>query len=213
MLSSAGALGAVTYHLERPVQIESAPAAVLLGLDAVGAGEAEVVHSHGSDGLGHPAAKAVTGLFAALLTGVLALLAAAAARAGRRDGGDAARRALVLAALAAVGAFAALGKVLSPQFLVWVVPLAALALAWRMHLLAATTAAAVALTLVEFPARYRDVVALEPPALWLVAARDALLVVAVALAARELLRAAVPAGAPARSRRRDRRPRPRPATR
>lgn len=203
-LSPGGALDAVTYHLERPVQIESAPAATLLALDALGIGETQSVHSHGSDGLEHPGSGIVTALFVALLVGIVALLAARAATAARvgEEGGarlveeegarptsDAvlARRALVLASLAALAAFAALGKVLSPQFLVWVVPLAALALAWRMRLLAAAAVAAVALTLVEFPARYEDVVALEPPALWLVAIRDATLVLAVALAARELL--------------------------
>ena len=113
-----------------------------------------------------------------------------AARAAPLENAESRRRALVLAALAAVVAFAALGKVLSPQFLIWVLPLGVLAFAWRMHLLAAAVAAASALTLVEFPARYADVVAREPVALWLVAARDALLVVAVALAARELLGAA-----------------------
>ena len=65
---------------------------------------------------------------------------------------------------AAVTAFAALGKVLSPQFLIWVIPLGALAFAWHMHLLAAATGLATVLTQVEFPARYLDVVEREPPA-------------------------------------------------
>ena len=50
---------AVRYHLDRPVQIESSPAMVLLGLDAVGAGEAVSVSSHRSDGLLHPLDGAV----------------------------------------------------------------------------------------------------------------------------------------------------------
>ena len=64
----------------------------------------------------------------------------------------------MLASLAATVAFACLGKVLSPQFLIWVIPLLALALAWRMPALAALSALAVVLTLIEFPGLYREVV-------------------------------------------------------
>ena len=42
-VSPDGALDAVRYHLDRPVQIESSPALVVLGLDAVGAGHATSV--------------------------------------------------------------------------------------------------------------------------------------------------------------------------
>jgi len=213
-LSPTGALDAVTYHLERPVQVESAPAAVLLGLDGLGAGEAVVVHSHRSEGVEHPASGAATALFATLLAGAVALMAAGAARAARRSAAveGESERALVLASLAAAAAFAALGKVLSPQFLVWVLPLAALALAWRMPAPALASAAAVALTLVEFPAHYGDVVAREPAALWLVALRDAVLIAAVALAGRELLSRERAPGS-ARSESRARRSPPRPAPR
>ena len=62
---------------------------------------------------------------------MVALLALQAAARPRSD-----RRALVLASLGAVAAFACLGRVLSPQFLVWIVPLGVLAFAWRMHALA-----------------------------------------------------------------------------
>jgi uncharacterized membrane protein len=187
-LSPSGAAGAVSYHLDRPAQVESAPALALLGLDGLGAGRADVVHSHGSEGVEHPASAALVGLFTALLVGVVALMTAGAARlsapADPRDGSDA--RVLVLGSLGAVAAFAAFGKVLSPQFLIWVVPLAALAFAWRMPALAAAATAAIALTLVEFPAHYGEVVAREPAALWLVAVRNAVLALVVALAAREL---------------------------
>jgi hypothetical protein len=175
-----GAFAAVRYHLERPVQIESSPASVLLALDGLGAGEARVVGSHRSDGLAHDAADAVAVLLACVLLGVLALLAVRVAR-GPRD-----PRRLVLASLAAVVAFAALGKVLSPQFLIWLVPLGGLAFAWRMHLLAAAVAVATVLTQVEFPARYLDVVSREPSALALVALRNLTLLAALALALRAL---------------------------
>jgi hypothetical protein len=183
-VSPDGALDAVRYHLERPVQVESPAALVLLGLDGAGLGEAVSVSSHRSDGLRHPLDDAVSALSGLALLVVVGLLTALAAR-----GAEAAdeRRRLVLAALAAVTAFAALGKVLSPQFVIWVLPLGALAFAWRLHALALAVAAAAVLTQVEFPARYFDVVTREPLAIALVAVRDLVLLAVLALALRALL--------------------------
>jgi Glycosyltransferase family 87 len=239
-----GALDAVRYHLDRPVQIESSSALVLLGLDAAGAGQATSVASHRSDGLVHPASDAVTSLFGAAFVAFVALLCAGAAagaaraedragksrasgaddragksrargaedragksrasgaedragesRAGRGEdraggaqprGAAAGARELVLACLAACTAFALLGKVLSPQFLIWVLPLGALAIAWRLHALAAAVALAAGLTQVEFPAHYFDVVAREPLAIGLVAARNLALLAVLVLSVRAL---------------------------
>ena len=189
-ISPDGAFDAVQYHLDRPVQVESSPALVLLGLDAVGAGEAESVSSHRSDGLLHPAADAIASLCLTVLVALVALLCAlvAARSRGVRGFAPAAARDVVIAALAACAAFALFGKVLSPQFVIWVLPLGALAFAWRMHLLAAAVALAAVLTQIEFPAHYFDVVAREPAAIGLVAARNVALATVVGLAVRELLR-------------------------
>jgi Glycosyltransferase family 87 len=190
--SPSGAFDAVEYHLERPAQIESSPALTLLGLDAVGLGEATSVSSHRSDGLEHPAAGAITSVFTTALVALVALLCVAMAvgragpRAPGRAGAAGARRDLVLACLAALVAFAALGKVLSPQFMIWALPLGALAFAWRRHALAAAVALAALLTQLEFPAHYFDVVEREPAAIALVALRNAVLLGVVLLAFREL---------------------------
>lgn len=171
-VSTSGAADAVSYHLDRPLQVESTPALVLLALDGVGLREAERVGSHRSDGIEHPAAGALTGLFTTALLITLALLTLRTGP-GPRD--------LVAASLAGVVAFAVLGKVLSPQFVVWAVPLGALALAWREHVLAGVVALAAALTLVEFPAHYIDFLERAPAAVALVAARNLLLLAAIAL--------------------------------
>ena len=177
--SPGGAVDAVRYHLDRPVQVESSPALVLRGLDTVGAGQATSVSSFRSDGLLHPASDAVTSLFAAAFVALVALMCAGVSgRSGRRE--------LVIPGLAACTAFALLGKVLSPQFLIWVLPLGALAFAWRMHALAAAVAAAAVLTQVEFPARYFDVVAREPLAIGLVAVRNLVLLAVLVLSVRAL---------------------------
>jgi hypothetical protein len=159
------------------------------------------VSSHRSNGLEHPAAGLVAAAFIALLAVALALLARAVYR--RPDA-----RALVLAGLATAVAYAVFGKVLSPQYLIWVVPLGALALAWREYALAAATATAIVLTQLEFPARYFDVVDREPWALALVSARNLVLLAVLALAFRALSR---PEPAAARSTWPGRRRRPRSA--
>jgi hypothetical protein len=186
-VSPGGAADAVGYHLDRPVQVESTPALVLLGLDAAGLGEATSVASHRSDGLLHPASDAVASLFAAAFVALVALLCAAVARAGARGAGAVLGRQLVIASFAATVGFALLGKVLSPQFVIWVLPFGALALAWRMDALAAAVALAALLTQVEFPARYFDVVAREPGAVALVAARNLALAAVLVLGLRALL--------------------------
>jgi hypothetical protein len=182
-VSPDGAFDAARFQVDRPVQIESSPALVVLGLDAVGAGQAESVKSFRSDGLLHPAAGAVTSL---LLTALVALVVLLCVRAAGGAAGRAGARELVLASLAACAGFALLGKVLSPQFVIWVLPLGALAFAWRMHALAAAVLLAAVLTQIEFPAHYFDVVAREPLAIGLVALRNVALAAVIALGIREL---------------------------
>jgi hypothetical protein len=194
-LSPSGALDAVRYQTDRPVQIESLPAYGIRALEELGAQRAERVQSFKSDGLEHPAAAPIAGVSAVV---GLALIALFAVSAGRRQSDP---RALVLASLGAIAAFATFGKVLSPQYLIWVLPLGGLALAWRHHALAAAVGVATVLTIVEFPSRYFELVDGRSFAVAIVAARDLALVAVVALA----LRASGPAGVSARSRWRGRR--------
>jgi len=186
LVSPGGTVDSIRYQVDRPLQVESTPATLLLAT-----GSPTAVKSNRSDGLVHPAADALSIAFGLALAATVAGLAALAHR--RRSERD-----LVLLALAAVVAFAALGRVLSPQFLVWLVPLAALAAAWRRWALAAASAGAIVLTLVEFPSRYFDLVAQEPFPIAVVAARNALLVAVVVMSAR----AAAPARSTAPARRR-----------
>ena len=217
-LSPRGALDAVEYHTGRPVQVESVPAVVLRALDGLGLGETERDWSHRSDNLVHPADGAVSALAALALIAAIAALAAGVALRARatdaavskqlREGAALAEgrappatRELVLGSLAAVLAFATLGKVLSPQYLIWIAPLGALAFAWRMYPLAALVALACVLTQIEFPARYFDLLTGEPFPVAVVVLRDLTLLAALGLCLAALAprRVSPPAPAAARS--------------
>jgi Glycosyltransferase family 87 len=176
-MSPSGAWEAVTYHFERPVQVESLPASGVFLLDELGAGDADSVKSHRSDGLEHPAGDALTIVCLVLMLSLIVFVTARA----RGGPGD-----LVLASLTTVAAFAALGKVLSPQYMLWLAPLGALAFAWRLHALAAATAAAAVLTQVEFPVRYFDLVDREPFPVAVIALRNLVLIAVLVLALRAL---------------------------
>ena len=180
LVSSTGTVDAFTYQVDRPVQIESTPAAFLYGLDGLGLGEAVRLGSHRADNIVHPADDAVAAALVAVLLAVIVLLSF---QAGARPDDP---RAVVLASLGAIAAFACFGRVLSPQYLVWTVPLGALALAWRLDTLALAVAGATVLTLVEFPGLYENLGGREPLPVAIVCLRDALLIAAVALTVRAL---------------------------
>jgi uncharacterized membrane protein len=179
-LSPSGALDSVRYQTDRPVQVESLASFGLRALDAAGGAHAIRVNNFRSDGLASTASDRVVAAVGAVGAVALALLMLGAAR-----GGD--PRTLVLASLGAVTAFATFGKVLSPQYLVWTLPLAALALAWRRWALGGVLVAATVLTFVEFPSRYMALTADQAFPLTVVAVRDALLATAVGLAVWEVV--------------------------
>jgi hypothetical protein len=180
-LSADGAANAVEYHVERPVQIESLPATVLNAVEEAGGRAPTPKHSHRSDGLKHPAADSVEIGFLVLLAVALVVLTVNAARLTDVRG-------LVLAALTGAAAVATFGKVLSPQFMIWLVPLAAVAWAWGMYALGVVTTAAISVTLVWFPERYFDLVDRDEDMLAAVAGRNVLLLLMLGLAAWEIRR-------------------------
>jgi len=181
-LAGAGYVESFTFHLDRPVQIESTPATVLFALggsDVTGTNlRPDRFKSNGLDG-GH--ADAVESLFAGLVVLALAAIVLLAAR--RPDA-----RHLVLCGFAALLAFVTLGKVFSPQYVIWLAPFAALAWAWRQRVVALLAAGAIVLTHVEFPSRYFDLINVRTDVVVIVAARNALLLVALVVLMASLAR-------------------------
>jgi hypothetical protein len=97
---------------------------------------------------------------------------------------------------ASVAAFVAFGKVLSPQFLIWLIPLVPLAVAVSGLGVPVLFVTALVLTQIWFPTRYWDVVDLGVVG-WLVLVRDLVLVALLVALVRSMLTR--PAHARARS--------------
>ncbi len=186
--AGAGYVDSFRFHLDRPVQIESSAASVLFALggsDVTGTNvRPDRFKSNGLDG-GH--AGQVEAVFSFLL--VLALWSIAWLAARRPDA-----RHMVLCGFAALLAFVTLGKVFSPQYVIWLAPFAALAWVWGRRAVAALTTAAIVLTQVEFPSRYFDLINVRHDVVVIVAARNALLLVALVVLAVGLARSRRPAG-------------------
>ena len=166
-----GVWRSVHGQASRPLQVESIGAAALQVF-----GDPRVETSHGSQNVvGHGAVA--TALVVAQALAVLAVWALAWRR--PED--------LPRWAAAAVAAFVAFGKVLSPQFLVWLVPLVPLVRGRRGVGATAVLATALLLTQVWFPRRYWDYVGTGERAS-AVLARDLALVALFALLATPLRR-------------------------
>ena len=169
-------------QLSRPLQIESLAAAGLIVLqNTIGLDLVEMVGSHGSQNIGGIAGDLAGWLSTATAAGVLVWLWVRFAH------GEAEQERLVRYSAASLVAFVALGKVLSPQFLIWLVPLVVLVRGRAPVLLAA----ALVLTQLWFPYRYWDYAReLDAAVAWIVLARDLVLVALLVTLAREAPRSA-----------------------
>jgi uncharacterized membrane protein len=140
-----GLWDSVRGQLSRPLQIESLGASFFTAF-----GHPNVISSHGSQNVaGH---GGVAALFSLLQVATLVALWVAFAR-GPADGDR-----LVRYSAAAVCAFIAFGKVFSPQFLLWLIPLVPLVRGRRGLAATGLLTAALVLTQVWFPRRYWDYV-------------------------------------------------------
>ena len=183
ILSPGGVWESVKVQLDRPLQVESLGAALLLAAHhAFGVGVTSVT-SHGSQNLAGDGAHALA--IAAVTAQALALLWIWISFAR----GPATREALVRASAASLCAFVALGKVLSPQFLIWLIPIVPLVRGLRGLTASALLALALVLTQIWFPFRYfRLALDFEPGLSWLLLLRDVTLVTLAVVIALSLRR-------------------------
>jgi hypothetical protein len=151
-LSPSGVWRSIVDQTTRPLQIESLGSAVLIAAHHLFGLGVRVETSHGSQNLAGSLPDAVgaaeTGL---ALVGLVALWLWFARR--PRD-----TETLVRASAAAVCLFVAFGKVLSPQYMIWLVPLVPLVRGRRGFAASAVLGGALILTQLWFPDRYWDLV-------------------------------------------------------
>jgi hypothetical protein len=176
ILSPGGVWDSLRTQLDRPLQVESLGSALLLAAHhIVGVGVTPET-SHGSQNLAGSAADEMA--IAAVVVQGLALLwiwISFARGPGTREG-------FVRSAAASLCAFVAFGKVLSPQFLIWLIPVVPLVRGRRGLAAGSLLAVALALTQIWFPFRYfRLALHFEEGLSWLLLARDLTLVAIAAL--------------------------------
>ncbi len=171
-----GVWESIRRQASRPLQIESLGSGILLAAHQVGGLHLNVVTSHGSQNLAGSLPRglgiAETAVLVASLLGIWLLAARPPATPER----------LVRFSAAAVVAFVAFDKVLSPQFMIWLIPLVPLVGGRRGLVASALLALGLLLTQLWFPIRYWDLV-LELKAFpsWAVFARDLTLVALLAV--------------------------------
>jgi len=175
-LGPGGLVDSLTRQGNRPLQIESLGSAFLLAAHHLFGLGLVMRSTHGSQNLAGTGPDALAAAQSVLQVAVVVAIWAWYAR------GSATREGLVRASAAVVCAFIALGKVLSPQFMIWLIPLVPLVRGRRGLVASGVFGAALLLTQSWFPSRYWDL-ALHFGAFpsWLVLARDLALVALLAV--------------------------------
>ena len=188
--------GGVRYSLRvqlgRQLQIESLGSSILLAVSNLGIHHVQWVagqlNQPSSINLGGSLPDAV-GLFSSLLSVALVLLVAWVYWRGPDDDAR-----LVTAFAASIAAFTVFGKVLSPQYLTWLVPLVPLASGRRGLAASGTLVAAIALSMPEYLFWGRHGLRDQDWTVWLLLVRNGLLVATFWLLYSELRRGAPPFG-------------------
>ena len=183
ILGPGGVRFAFDRQVGRALQLESLGSAALLVLHTAGAYTPHVVFGRGSWNLSGALPDALAALQTALEIAAVVLVWVLYSR------GPHTRERLIAAAAAAMAAWIAFGKVLSPQFLVWLLPLVALLRARREGVL---LLGAFALTQAVYPGRYDELVDLRTGPIVLLAARNLVLLALTASLVARLVRDRVP---------------------
>ncbi|MFJ5102024.1 glycosyltransferase 87 family protein [Streptomyces sp. NPDC088554] len=183
-----GALAFLTFQRDRGTEVESLGALVFQVARHFG-WSGTVLFSYGSVEFAGPYVPLVSA--AALALAALALVWLLLWRLRARTATDRTAD----AALTAVLLFTTTSRVISPQYTLWLVGLAAVCLVGRTSVMACPAylvLAATAVTQLEFPLLFSEVVAGTPLGIALLFVRNGLLVAATLIACRRLWRATVP---------------------
>jgi len=189
MVSPSGLAGAFLYHAERPLQIESSWASPLLVLHSLGLQAVSIMNSYGSHnvfGYGAGTLALISGPVTALLLAVGYLMFRKKTDICRVSGGQRLAKLctqdlLIRYTAFAIGMFIVGGKVLSPQFLIWLLPLIPLVEGEDRRLVLSMFTAVLLLTQWEFPTHYWSLYTLATHMVMTVALRNLVLAALVAV--------------------------------
>lgn len=175
-----GLASSFLYHAERPLQLESSWASPLLIMSSFGRLDVDIMNSYGSHNVFSPGSDAV-----ALLSGPVTAIFLAAAYLiflkSSAAGFSAVKlqEPLIRFSAVAMATFIVGGKVLSPQFIIWLLPLVPLVSGRGRRPALAFFTGVLLLTQWEFPARYWNLFMMETDMIVVVALRNLLLVALV----------------------------------
>jgi uncharacterized membrane protein len=164
-----GVWNAIHGQASRPPQIESLGAAVFLAAHQLIGTHVTIYFTHSSDNIdGHPALQAAAVMSVLQLVALLAVWLVYAS-------GPATKERLLTASAAAVCAFVVFDRVLSPQYMIWLVPLVATLPGKRGVAAMAMTACAMCMTQIWYPEHFDQLKHLQPLESWAVIGRDLVL--------------------------------------
>ncbi len=178
LVSGASGLGHMfRYHLDRPLQIESLGGSYLLGLHALADIPLSITTTYGSQNVRGPGVDVITAIAMGLQVASIAAVAIVFALFVRRAPARLAVQGLVSAVGATLALLVLTGKVLSPQFVLWLLP-ACLLIVGPYGAVAAGAVVVVFLTTqVYFPYSYWDLVAMREGAIAQLVVRNVALIV------------------------------------
>jgi hypothetical protein len=185
VLGSDGLRAMFADQLDRPLQVESLGAAVLMAAQHLGMRPLATVSTHGAQALSGRGAGLAADLSTVLEIAAVVAIWIVFARRRLADG-----EAMLIAAAAAVTALVAFDRVLSPQYLIWLVPFVLLVPGVRGILAGGLLFLALGLTQTWFPWHYWSL-ALDhaAPWSWYLLVRDLALVALAGVLLLELSRA------------------------
>jgi hypothetical protein len=201
LIAPASLKGMLAFHAERGIQVESVYSSIAFAARSVGLGMVNVTQSHRSAGLSGPLADLLARVSTFVLVAALIAACVFIERQSRRLRALDGRDVRIVATSSALVILAGLvtSKVLSPQYLVWVLPLLPLVVRphrlWMWGLFATAGLA----TYYIYPLHYEALLRREGLAVAALAARNLLLLILTVTVARSLRAACADSMTPVRS--------------
>ena len=179
--SASGTWYAVAYNLRRPPQVESVVASLFLAAHVVGGLHVPIVLSYGSINIAGHRPHLLANVFTVVLVGLVVVIAFRCARLLARAHPTRATDVLICGAAATMVSLTVTGKVLSPQYMVWLLPVIPLVAGRYWRAATATFVAVLILTQMEFPNYYWDMVSLHTTEIGILVVRNLLLIALLVL--------------------------------